>query len=387
MISWAEALAEHGDQDAQFAVAEHYDWPLPRDTALAVHWYQKAAEQGQRDAQFRLGMLLATGDGLSKDTRQAAVWMEKAAEQNLECAMDALGKMYADEHSGITDMVKAAKWWQRLSDVAATFQLSWCYALGEGVEGDTDIAWDLLLEATPKLARDAERLFKRESWWKAKAYGGNRNALYWLGECYNQFATHRTDLCRAYKQEAFTCFKRAAELGQAEAQDAIRHIQCDGNAGNPQNTQNGMAVPRVDPFESDNSATTITDNPMNVKPIEIQIRPTYESLCTEWGIDPIELGDPDKTDPVAFEQGARTVLLTVESGESFEITRGFEGFIDETDHFVRIIDPTRSSPDNDESTDAWGLTPGRYLYDGRDVKVVQRFSDDEYDALDDLPQV
>jgi len=180
------AAAGRGDAVAQLAVADHYMSLHTRNTALAVHWYQKAAEQGQRDAQFRLGMLLATGDGLSNDTRQAAVWLEKAAEQNLECAMDALGKMYADENSGITDM-----------------------------------ALDLLLEATPQLARDAERLFEGESWWKAKAYGGNRNALYWLGECYNQFATHRTDLCRAYKQEAFTCFERAAELGQAEAQDCV----------------------------------------------------------------------------------------------------------------------------------------------------------------------
>ena len=91
------------------------------------------------------------------------------------------------------------------------------------------MAWDLLLEATPQMARDAERLFEGRSWWKAKAFGGNRNALYWLGECFNQFATHRTDLCRAYKQEAFTYFKRAAELGQAEAQDAVGHIQCDGS--------------------------------------------------------------------------------------------------------------------------------------------------------------
>lgn len=125
---------------------------------------------------------------------------------------------------------------------------------------------------------------------------------------------------------------------------------------------------------------------MNANPIEIQIRPTYESLCTEMEYDPMELDDPDKKDPVAFEQGARTVLLAVEPGESFVIARGFEGFIDETedaDHCVRIIDPTCTSPD-DEITDMRDLPPGRYVYDGRDVKVVERFFDNAHDDLDDL---
>ena len=114
---------------------------------------------------------------------------------------------------------------------------------------------------------------------------------------------------------------------------------------------------------------------MNVNRMEIQIRPTYESLCNELGYDPMEFGDPDKINPVMWGQGERTELLAVEPGESFEIARGFEGCISEpedTGHCVRIIDPACPSSD-DEITDTRGLPPGRYLYDGRDVKVVERF--------------
>jgi hypothetical protein len=103
--------------------------------------------------------------------------------------------------------------------------------------------------------------------------------------------------------------------------------------------------------------------------IKIWIRPTYDSLCKELGYDPTELGDPDKIDPVAFTQGERMEPRAVEPGQSFEIVRGLEGGIGE------------------EIPDVWGLAPGRYRYDGTEVKVVKRFFDDEDDVDDpDTPE-
>ena len=82
---------------------------------------------------------------------------------------------------------------------------------------------------------------------------------------------------------------------------------------------------------------------MNTATIEILTRPTYETLCRELDRNPAYSGD-----------------------------RGWEGCIGEPPDgrpHVRIIDSTRVPPD-DEITDNWGMRPGRYTYDGKDVKMV-----------------
>ena len=126
---------------------------------------------------------------------------------------------------------------------------------------------------------------------------------------------------------------------------------------------------------------------MNTTTTDILIRPTYEKLCRELEHDPADSGDPDKADPMTLEQGFRTEARLVEPGETFEIARGWEGCIGEPPDDrprARIIDPTRAPPD-DEITDDWGLHPGRYAYDGKDVKIVEMF-DDENNAATSLTQ-
>ena len=102
--------------------------------------------------------------------------------------------------------------------------------------------------------------------------------------------------------------------------------------------------------------------------------------------DPADSGDPDKGDPMAFEQGFRTEARLVEPGETFEIARGWEGCIGEQPDDrppVWIIDPTRAPPDN-EITDDWGLRPGRYTYDGKDVILVEMYDYNEVaDSMDE----
>ena len=114
---------------------------------------------------------------------------------------------------------------------------------------------------------------------------------------------------------------------------------------------------------------------MNGKPIEILFRPTYETIFREMEYDPSDAGDPDKADPASFAQGFRTERRLVDPGKTFEIARGWEGCIGKTrdkDQHVRIIAPSRCPPDN-KITDFWGLRPGRYLYDGKDVQIVEFF--------------
>ena len=51
--------ADQGDADAQFNLAQCYDYGygVPKDKAEAVHWYRKASEQGHGEAAEALAWL------------------------------------------------------------------------------------------------------------------------------------------------------------------------------------------------------------------------------------------------------------------------------------------------------------------------------------------
>lgn len=86
------ALAEQGNTDAQFALAQLCETgqALPKDEQLAAAWYRKAAEQGHAEAQFNLGVLCATGRGTAKQPPLAIAWWRRAAEQGHELARSRL---------------------------------------------------------------------------------------------------------------------------------------------------------------------------------------------------------------------------------------------------------------------------------------------------------
>jgi hypothetical protein len=76
-----EALAETGDPEAQFMLAEIYDTRftasdgIPKNNATAVKWYRMAAEQGHTPAQRRLFRLYATGMGVPQNYFTALNWL------------------------------------------------------------------------------------------------------------------------------------------------------------------------------------------------------------------------------------------------------------------------------------------------------------------------
>ena len=71
---------------------------------------QQRADQGNAEAQFSLGLMYATGDGVSQDITQAVVWWRKAADQGYATAQYNLGAMYASGEGVPQDYVEAHKW-------------------------------------------------------------------------------------------------------------------------------------------------------------------------------------------------------------------------------------------------------------------------------------
>src|SRR5262245_25447992 len=103
------AQAQAGDADAQFEVAQAYQFGtgVAEDAAQARVWLQKAAEAGHRRGQAWLAQLLqAAGDPASLS--QAIAWYQRAADQGDPGAMFVLGQMYLDGSGVAADRRRAA---------------------------------------------------------------------------------------------------------------------------------------------------------------------------------------------------------------------------------------------------------------------------------------
>lgn len=71
------------------------------------------AEQGDSDAQYQLGVMFYYGEGVSKDLSKAVNWIRKAAEQENADALYELGVMYERGEGVPQDDFEAAKWFRR----------------------------------------------------------------------------------------------------------------------------------------------------------------------------------------------------------------------------------------------------------------------------------
>ena len=72
------ALAEAGVADAQYNLGVMYATGrgVTQDYAEAVRWYRLAAGQGDADAQYNLGVMYANGRGVSQDAAEAVRWYQ-----------------------------------------------------------------------------------------------------------------------------------------------------------------------------------------------------------------------------------------------------------------------------------------------------------------------
>ena len=69
------------------------------------------AQQGHAEAQYNLGLMYASGKGVTQDSKQAVKWYRKAAEQGYASAQFNLGNMYASGQGVTQDYVLAHMWW------------------------------------------------------------------------------------------------------------------------------------------------------------------------------------------------------------------------------------------------------------------------------------
>ena len=173
-------LAEKGDADAQFALAEiqlRKGW-RGRYLQEGVKWLTKASEQGHLKAQLRLGEYYVVDE---KNFAEAFRWFRKIAERIEEgegqAAAFHLALMYANAEGVPRDYVEASRWMQLAAEreyPAAQFQLGLAYLEGIGVPKDFAKAVTWLGKAAEKKYEPA-RLFLTVLY--AEGIGTEKNAI------------------------------------------------------------------------------------------------------------------------------------------------------------------------------------------------------------------
>lgn len=148
-----KALAEQGNADAQFNLAQMYRKGLGvrRDNGKAVEWFRKAAEQGFVKAEYNLGAMYDMGEGVPRDNVEALKWFRMAAEQGLGEAQFNLGVMYSEGKGVSQDFVQAHMWFSLAAE-----------------QGDSEAQKDkdkVAGKMTPSQIAEAQRLANK---WKPK---------------------------------------------------------------------------------------------------------------------------------------------------------------------------------------------------------------------------
>ena len=78
--------AESGDAEAQYELAELYEWSdeclrqgVPQKQDEAYKWFKRAAVQGKPEAMYIVGTMYETGKGVPQNIAKACQWYKKLA--------------------------------------------------------------------------------------------------------------------------------------------------------------------------------------------------------------------------------------------------------------------------------------------------------------------
>ncbi len=204
-FQFAIESAEKGLADAQLAVAESYAnaQGVEQDRNLALQWYRRAAEQGVAAAQFVMGESCERGLDQAADVDMARQWYRQAAGQGHPGAQLALHRLDEDgdgrtnrsakNRAGNRDRRDGDARWSKYASHGRPedfFNLGTMYERGLGVEKST------------KQAR---------AWYKKAAELGHADAQFALAQAYEG----------SERGEAARWYRAAADQGHAQAQCAL----------------------------------------------------------------------------------------------------------------------------------------------------------------------
>jgi uncharacterized protein len=106
-------LAQKGDAKAQENLGLMYATGrgVTQNTVEAEKWIRKAAEQGLTEAQYNLGLIYVKGQGVPQNNAEAMKWFKKSSDQGYVNAQYSLGVMYFQGLGVPKNLVQAYMWW------------------------------------------------------------------------------------------------------------------------------------------------------------------------------------------------------------------------------------------------------------------------------------
>ena|GEM_PF-3572907 len=207
-VAWFRMAAEQGNAHGQYnlGVSYYHGQGVPQDYAQAAFWFRKAAEQGDADGQCDLGVSYGNGEGVPQDYAQAALWFRMAAEQGNAHAQYNLGAWYEEgEDQGVPQDDTQAAFWRRKIR-----------------------AWRAYINSVDFHNSEHWRYTQAAFWYRKAADQGDADAQDALGVLYDDGRGVPQD----YAEAAFW-YRKAADQGDADAQDALGVLYDDGR-GVPQ---------------------------------------------------------------------------------------------------------------------------------------------------------
>lgn len=148
-IVLAEELAESGNKDAMFEIAQRYYAKIGKGLSeeqrvLMLRYYEELAEGGNSDASLILGTMYYTGKGVEQSYQKAIYWYEKAAEKQDSYALCNLGYCYYYGRDVEIDYAKAYSHFSRstyLENPNAAYKLGDMFYYGYHVTEDKSAAF------------------------------------------------------------------------------------------------------------------------------------------------------------------------------------------------------------------------------------------------------
>ena len=243
VVEWYTKAAEQGNVGAQNNLGRCYEKGkgVEKDPKKAIEWYTKAAEQGALGAQYNLGACYYRGDGVEKDYRKALEWYRKAAEQGDSLALNDIGIIYENGCGIEKDINKAVECYARAAEqgcAIAQNNIGLCYTFGQGVEKDYEKAIEWFTKAAEQddywgqynLALSYEKgngveksYTKAAEWYTKAAMQGLAEAQNNLGCCYESGKGIEINLAKAVEW-----YTKAAQQGDARAQYNLAELYQKG---------------------------------------------------------------------------------------------------------------------------------------------------------------
>ena len=239
-LEWYEKGAALGDADSMNALGCIFESGKLKsrgvDLEQAFQYYKQAAEAGHADGMTNLGYLYEKGQGVLQNQELASSWYERAAQKGYAKAQNNLGSLHYSGKGVRQSYWKAEEYYRLASaqgNASGMNNLAICLEEGLGTKknvpeaiklyekaallGNNNAAYNL---GSLLLSRGEHSAAAR--WFRKAADEGNGDAVCNLGKLYEEGVGKDFPQDLHYAGELF---RRAQELGNSEAGEALRRVE------------------------------------------------------------------------------------------------------------------------------------------------------------------